>query len=78
MTATTMRFTRYALARWVLGAFVVGCSSKSADTAAADTTVADGAAPPGVFTLTAEQQQRIHVVTVQPTPYRSTVIRSRP
>ena len=69
----TMRFTRNALARWVLGACIAGCSAKSAETVAADTTVADGAAAPGVFTLTPEQQQRIHVIAVQATPYRSTV-----
>ena len=64
------RITRSLSGMALLACFVSldACSSSGSDTAADSASAA-----PAAFTITPEQQQRIHVITVQLAPYRPTV-----
>ena len=77
MTGRTFRApTLRAILALTIGA-IAACSSPARDrndSATAGGAVADSSAARGaVFTLTAEQRQRIHVQTIQPTPFRPVI-----
>ena len=67
-----MKSTVRSVSRVLAAAIVAACASEKADKAATDSTAAAANAPKNV-TLTAEQRQRIQLVTVQPVSFRPVV-----